>query len=117
MSWLVWNVQGLRNLRTIRELEVVTQAQVPSALFLAKTWVGEARLRRLCNELKFDHCWISPSAGKTGCLALFWKNTIKVVIMSSSPNHIDAIVRESLEVQWCFSGVYGFANKARKHET
>ena len=37
MSWLVWNVQGLGNLRTIRELEVVTQAQVPSALFLAKT--------------------------------------------------------------------------------
>ena len=108
---------GLGNLRTTRELEVVTQAQVPFALFLAETWVGEARLRRLCNELKFDHCWISPSASKTGCLALFWKKSIKIEVMSSLPNHIDATVGESSEIQWRFLGVYGFADKARKHET
>ena len=98
MSWLVWNVRRLGNLHTTRELEVVTQARVPSALFLAETWVSEVRLQRLCNELKFDQCWISPSAGKTGCLALFWENTVKVVVMSSSPNHIDATMGESLEV-------------------
>ena len=110
-------MRGLGNLRTIRELDVVTQAQVPSALFLAETWVGEARLRRLCNELKFDHYWISPSAGKTGCLALFWKNSIKIEVMSSLPKHIDATVGERSEIQWRFSGVYRFADKARKHET
>ena len=108
---------GLGNLCTVRELEVVTRAQDPPTLFLAKMWVGEVRLRRLCNELKFDHCWIGPSAGKIGCLALLWKNSVKVEVVSSSPNHIDAIVRETLDDQWRFMGVYGFADKSRKYET
>ena len=33
------------NLRTSRELEVVTRSQAPSALFLAETWAEDARLR------------------------------------------------------------------------
>lgn len=78
---------------------------------------GVARLRQLCNELKFDYSWIDPSAGKTSCLALFWKKSVKVNVVSSSPNHIDAIIGESSEVQWRFIGVYGFADKSRKHET
>ena len=117
MNWLVWNVRGLGNLRTSRELEVVTRAQAPSALFLAETWAEDARLRRLCCELKFDQCWIGPSAGKIGCLALFWKNAVKIKVISSSPNHIDATVGEISELQWRFTGIYGFADKAKKHET
>ncbi|KAL0011121.1 hypothetical protein SO802_006229 [Lithocarpus litseifolius] len=61
-------------------------------MFLAKTWAEEARLRRLCVDLKFDHCWIGPSAGKTGCLVLLWKDSVSVEVVSSSPNHIDALV-------------------------
>ena len=67
--------------------------------------------------MKFDQCWIGPSAGKIGCLALFWKNTTKIKVVSSSPNHIDATVGEISELQWRFTGIYGFVDKARKHET
>ena len=56
MNWLCWNVRGLGNLRTLRELEVVSRAKDPAAMFLAETWAEEARLRRLCSDLKFDHC-------------------------------------------------------------
>lgn len=38
-------------------------------------------------------------------------------MVSSSPNHIDAIVGESISDKWRFTGVYGFADKCRKHET
>ena len=44
MSCLCWNVRGLGNMRTLRELEVVTWAQDPVAMFLAETWAEEARL-------------------------------------------------------------------------
>ena len=88
-------MRGLGNRCTVRELEVVTQAQDPTAMFLAETWSAEARLRKLCNNLKFDHCWISPSVGKSGCLALFWKKSVRIDVVSSSPNHIDAIVGDA----------------------
>ena len=73
MNWICWNVRGLGNLRTLRELEVVSRAKEPSAMFLAETWAEEARLRRLCSDLKFDHCWVGPSAGKRAAWRCFGK--------------------------------------------
>ena len=70
MSLLFWNVHGLGNLRIVRELESFVRAQDPSALFLAETWVGEARLIGLCSELGFDQYWVSPQVNRLGCLAL-----------------------------------------------
>ena len=110
-------MRGLRNRCTVREFEVVTWAQDPAAMFLAETWSTEARLQKLCTELKFDHCWIGPSAGKSGFLTLFWKKSVRIDVVSASPNHIDAIVGEAVNKQWRFTGVYGFADIVRKHET
>ena len=117
MSWLCWNVRGLGNRRTVRELGSLVRAQDPTALFLAETWVGEIRLKRLCRELLFDCFWIVPQVNKTGCLALFWKKSVHIEVTSSSPNHIDTIVGRNPDLQWRFTGIYGFADAARKHET
>ena len=117
MNWICWNVRGLGNRRTVRELEVVTRAQAPAAMFLAETWSAEARLRKLCSNLKFEHCWIGPNAGNLGCLALFWRSSVRIEVVSSSPNHIDTIVGEAGNGQWRFTGVYGFADSSKKQET
>ena len=117
MSWLCWNVHGLGNLHTLRELEVVTRAQDPAAMFLAEMWAEEARLHRLCFNMKFDHCWVGPSAGKTRCLVLLWKNSVHVEVVSSSPNHINTLVGVNPVDQWRFTRVYGYANSTRKQET
>ena len=117
MSWLCWNMRGLGNQRTVRELGSMVRNQDPTALFLAETWVGEDRLKRLCRELLFDHFWIVPQVNKTGCLALFWKKSVHIEVISSSPNHIDTIVGSNPEAQWRFIGIYGFAEAARKPET
>ena len=95
----------------------MTRAQDLAAMFLAETWVEDARLRHLCVDLKFDHCWVGPSTGKTGCLVLLWKSSISVDVVASSPNHIDTIVGVILGEQWRFTGIYGFAESARKQET
>ena len=116
MSWLCWNVRGLGNLHTLRELEVVTRAQDPAAMFLAEMWAEEARLHRLCFNMKFDHCWVGPSAGKTRCLVLLWKNSVHVEVVSSSPNHINTLVGVNPVDQWRFTRVYGYANSTRKQE-
>lgn len=61
--------------------------------------------------------WVGPSAGKTGCLVLLWKNSVRVEVVSSSPNYIDALVGVDPDEKWRFIGVYGFPDSARKHET
>ena len=71
----------------------------------------------MCAELKFNHCWVRPSAGKMGCLVLLWKNSIRVEVVSLSSNHIDALVGVDPDEKWRFTEVYGFLDSARKHET
>nr|XP_023917861.1 uncharacterized protein LOC112029413 [Quercus suber] len=46
-----------------------------------------------------------------------WKDSVKVNVVSSSPNHIDAIVGDASETQWRFTGVYGHADASRKHDS
>ena len=110
-------MHGLGNRHIVHELENFIRAQDPTALFLAETWVGEARLVSLCAELGFDHHWITPKINRLGCLALFWKNSLKIEVISSSPNHIDAVIGGSLENKWRLTSIYGFADPAKKCNT
>ena len=107
MSLLFWNVRGLGNRRTIQELEKYIRAQDPTAFFLAETWVGEARLKSLCLELGFDQHWVTPQVNRLGCLALFCNNSIKIEVISSSPNHINSVVGASMDNRWRLTGIYG----------
>ena len=45
MSFIVWNYRELGNLRTGKELKVMSRAKDPSVVFIAKTWADEARLK------------------------------------------------------------------------
>ena len=41
----------LRNPQAIQELGDIIRAQDPAVVFLAETWLDEARLKRLCDKL------------------------------------------------------------------
>ena len=48
---------------------------------------------------------------------MLWKNSVQVEVVSSSPNHIDALVGVDPIDQWRFTGVYGYADSTKKQET
>lgn len=43
----------------------------PSVLFIAETWIGEARLDRVLSNINFDHKWEVPRVSRGGGLVLF----------------------------------------------
>ena len=95
MSLIVWNCRRLGNLRTGKELKVVIWAKDPSVMFLAETWVDEARLKEVQRNIKFDNMFYvekNPRGG--GGLALYWKNSIDVHVDSFSKYHIDSIINK-----------------------
>ena len=47
MSLLCWNCRGLGNPQTIQELGDLVQVQDLAVVFLAETWLDEARLIEL----------------------------------------------------------------------
>ena len=58
MSVLVWNCRGLGNPQTIRELGNLIWAQDPAVVFLAETWLDEARLKYLLHNFVFDQKFV-----------------------------------------------------------
>ena len=72
MSIIVWNYRELGNLQTVTELEVVIRANDPSVLFIAKTWVDEAKLKEIKQKIEFDNLFIVKRNNRGGGLAIFW---------------------------------------------
>ena len=64
MSLLVKNCRELENQRTRKELGDLIWAKDPSVVFIAKTWIDEARLDRILHNINFDHKWeVSKGSG------------------------------------------------------
>ena len=53
MNLLSWNCWGLGNLLTKQELRDLIQAQDPSVVFLAETWLDKVRLEEIRSKIKF----------------------------------------------------------------
>ena len=62
-------------------------------MFIVETWLDEARLLRVLKKLKLKkkkQCVFRETHG--GELVLLWKDDAKVLVLTSSTHHIDAVV-------------------------
>lgn len=76
-------------------------------MFLAETLADEAGLDYVKDRIRFDKKFFMQRINKGGGLVMYWKNDIMVDIVSSSLNHIDAIINKDSEAAWHFTGFYG----------
>ena len=59
-----------------------------------------------------------PSIKRAGGLALLWRNSLQVDIVSYSPRHIDEIVSEEQgRKKWRFIGFYGHPETSKRRES
>ena len=104
---LCWNCWGFGNRQTVHELGILVWEQDPTIVFLAETWLDEARLIGIHDSLQFGYYHGVSKITHGGGLALFWKKDFNLHIESSSINHIDALINKVQENVWCFTGFYG----------
>ena len=86
-------------------------------MFLAETWLDEARLGFIRDSLQFGHHHGVSKITRGGGLALFWKKDFNVSVESSSLNHIDVVINKGKEKAWCFTGFYGAPETHLRDET
>jgi hypothetical protein len=73
MILLSWNCRGLGNPRTVRDLCHLVKTKQPSLLFLMETISERQKLERLWVQLGFVGMFAMDPVGRSGGLALFWK--------------------------------------------
>lgn len=99
MKLLSWNVRGLNNSRTFRDLKDLLQGKKPDVVFLMETRMTTDSMDRLNKKLGMAGIFSVPrnnleveDATGGGGLCLLWRDGINVSFLSSSEGHIDVLV-------------------------
>ena len=74
------------------------------------------RIKGIQNKINFTQGIVAPSDGRSGGLALLWREGSGVTFKSCSHSYIDVVVREeSLTITWRATGFYGHPNVSKRH--
>ncbi|XP_013601226.1 PREDICTED: uncharacterized protein LOC106308633 [Brassica oleracea var. oleracea] len=114
MTTLSWNCRGLRSILTVRRLEEMCREHLPDFLFLLETKNSSDHIEGFRRSLGYDHIFLVNPVGLSGGLALFWRNSHEVEVLSSFDRIIDVRVKQR-DLVYFISFVYGDPIRHKRH--
>ncbi|TYJ27776.1 hypothetical protein E1A91_A07G212200v1, partial [Gossypium mustelinum] len=117
MKILCLNCRGAENPATVRELKQLLTANVPDIIFLCETKIhsnGFHRIRTIC---RMEGCLAVDSEGKSGGLALLWKEGVNVSVQNYSKFHIDSLVSMDDGEKFRFTGFYSQTDPSLRQQS
>jgi hypothetical protein len=96
---------------------LLVEEKRPTILFLMETKLQRTKMTCLRVKLGFDSMFVVDSVGRSGGLALFWKEDVQLEIQNYSNRHINAVITEpGQNFQWKLTGFYGHPETAHRGE-
>ncbi|MBA0864084.1 hypothetical protein Goshw_029759 [Gossypium schwendimanii] len=92
MKIFSWNCRGVGNPATVREMKQLLIANGPGVVFLYETKIHSNSFSRIRSIYRMEGCLAVSSGGKSGGLALLWREGVKVVVQNYSNYHIDSLI-------------------------
>ena len=106
MNILAWNYRGLGLDSTVGELRDLIRSYNPAVVFLCETKKKARAMERLKWSLGFTSGVAVDCKGRSGGLALWWRDHVQVTVRPWCQYFIDAVV--SVEGKTCtITGFYG----------
>ncbi|KAB2032283.1 hypothetical protein ES319_D05G362800v1 [Gossypium barbadense] len=110
MKFMCWNCRGLGSLAKIRELKQLLVANNPDIIFLSETKMAANEFRRVQNNCRLQNALAVNSEGRSGGLAMMWKDGMNVAIQNYSKHHIDSLIKLEGDKTLRVTGFYGHVN-------
>jgi exonuclease III len=108
MSILSWNYHGLGQPQTVQELVRLVHTTAPKIVFISETRQHRDRVSNIKGRLDMNNCFVVDGVGKGGGMALYWKDEIKIQLLSYRLHHIDTLVWDGVHyAAWRATFVYG----------
>ncbi|XP_050258890.1 uncharacterized protein LOC126703871 [Quercus robur] len=108
MTALAWNCRGMGSAPAVRALTDEVKKGDPVLVFLAETKASQRRIKGLQRKLGLTQGITVLSDGRSGGLAMLWKEGADVRFKSCSNSHIDMVVCEGNgALPWRATGFYG----------
>jgi exonuclease III len=92
MILISWNCRGLENPKAVRDLCLIVKEKQPNFLFLIETKSSKNKMDRLRSILGFHGVFVVDTVGRSGGLALLWKEDSGLSISNFSKRHINATI-------------------------
>lgn len=89
MNILSWNIQDGGSTETVSFLKELRRKHYPDFVFLMETKQKSEYIFGLKKQLGYDHVFTVKPEGLSGSLAVMWKNTYRITILSSDKGIID----------------------------
>ena len=103
---------------TVNALQKVVLEKDPTLVFLMETKFAVTEMDEIKQKIERQQGLVVLSIRRVGGLALLWKNSLQVDILSYSSGHIDAIVSEEQRLKkWRFTGFYGHPETSKRGES
>ena len=116
MSVLAWNCRGLVTSPAVRTLIDEVKKKNPVLVFLVETKASIERMKGFQNKLGFTQGIVVPSNGRSGGLALLWKEGTDIRFKSCSHSHIDVVVHGvGNGGPWRAIGFYGHPDTSKRY--
>uniref|UniRef100_A0A803Q5L9 CCHC-type domain-containing protein n=1 Tax=Cannabis sativa TaxID=3483 RepID=A0A803Q5L9_CANSA len=117
MSILSWNCHGLGNPWAVRFIKDLVIQKQPKVVFLCETLLKADMLERVRVALGFEGVFSVDARGKSGGVAMLWKQNSDVQLMGYGVNFIDVSIAEENGDQWRLTGLYGEPNRNPRRNT
>ncbi|XP_074346246.1 uncharacterized protein LOC141685021 [Apium graveolens] len=117
MNCLSWNCRGLGNPRTVRVLGDLLKDRKPDILFLSETIYAANKIEDIRIRFGFVQCFSVDRVGRSGGLAIMWKNHVNCQIFGYSRNHIDVHMLDNNMVTWRLTYFYGYPERSKRRNS
>ena len=108
MRILSWNCWGASRPPTVRSLKALARKEGPEVFFIAEIKAKSLKIDKLKNSMGFSDYFCVESVGKSGGLALFWKDGVELEVIFSNKYSIVALVfLDPSGSPWLLMAVHG----------
>ena len=116
MNSLIWNCRGAGNRQTVREVLALSKTNVPKLVFLCETTQAADKIEKIRWRLGLKgFCGVS-SVGLSGGLALYWDESLLVMVLDSCQRFNDVSVEDKgCDKKWRMTFVYGGTRVENRH--
>lgn len=92
MITICWNCQGLGIDLTVRRLKEIQRRYLPDMICLLKTKQRDEKIKEITSDLGYSNFVTVPPHGMSGGIAVLWKTSVSVSVLSLSANLVDTQV-------------------------
>jgi hypothetical protein len=117
MNVLAWNCRGLGNVKAVPCIKDLVRVYKPDIVILSETLCNNNKISHLKYSIGFDNHFSVDCIGRSGGIAILWRNSAHCSILNYSQNFINMSITDITRGSWRLTAFYGYPEHGRRRDS